>query len=165
MPKCGAKTRSGGPCQRNAAVGGKRCKLHGGASTGAKNASRPGNGNAIKPGGLYSQYMTPEEVAQYDALELGAVDHELRLTRIRLSRALAAEAAAAGQPELDEVTENDGGGEVVPRETRKSKVRDYTAIIDRLTARIESLEKTRKALDGGEGLNAEIGAFEVVEYD
>lgn len=36
LPRCGAKTRSGGPCQRNGNKSNGRCKLHGGNSTGPK---------------------------------------------------------------------------------------------------------------------------------
>lgn len=36
LPKCGAKTRSGKPCQRYGNITNGRCKLHGGRSTGAK---------------------------------------------------------------------------------------------------------------------------------
>lgn len=139
---CGAKTRAGGKCKKPAMANG-RCRNHGGASTGPKSP-------ATTPGSIYSKYLTPEERTDYDGLTLGGVEHELRLTRIRLARALEAEQKAAGQAELDEVTENDGGGMTIPRETRKSKVRDYVTIIDRLTARIESLERTRKHLLEGD---------------
>ncbi|MGL5391925.1 MAG: HGGxSTG domain-containing protein [Shewanella sp.] len=36
LPKCGAKTRAGTPCQRYGNKSNGRCKLHGGRSTGAK---------------------------------------------------------------------------------------------------------------------------------
>ncbi len=157
---CGATTRSGGKCKKPPLKGKTRCKLHGGASSGA-----PKGNTSAATHGIYQQHLTSAECDQYNALDLGAVDHELRLTRIRLSRALAAEQFAQGMPELDEVTENDGGGEYVARESRKKKVRDYCQIIDRLTARIESLEKTRKVLDAGNGENDSIDGFEVVEYE
>ncbi len=158
---CGAKTRAGGRCKAPPMANG-RCRVHGGSSTGPKDAR--GNTNA-KTHGIYQQHLTPQERRQYGALELGAVDHELRLPRIRLARALAAENLAAGLPELDEETENEGGGLTVPKATRKSVVRDYVGIIDRLTARIESLERTRKTLDSGDGANADIAGFEVVPYE
>lgn len=44
-PRCGAKNRQGNPCQLPAMRGKKRCRLHGGKSTGA-----PGNKNAWKHG-------------------------------------------------------------------------------------------------------------------
>ena len=48
-PRCGAKTRSGEPCRAPAMTNG-RCRMHGGASTGAP----PGNQNAKKHG-YYSE--------------------------------------------------------------------------------------------------------------
>jgi hypothetical protein len=37
-PKCGARTRTGAPCKAPAVAGGKRCRMHGGASTGPRTA-------------------------------------------------------------------------------------------------------------------------------
>jgi hypothetical protein len=96
--------------------------------------------------GIYRRHLTAEEQEQYDVLELGSVDHELRVARIRLARALFAEKEANNKPELDSITENDGGGAAVPSESRTYKVRDFTKVIDLMTARVESLEKTRAAL-------------------
>ena len=42
-PRCGAGTRAGGPCQCPAIRNRKRCRLHGGRSTGAPKGR--GNGN------------------------------------------------------------------------------------------------------------------------
>jgi hypothetical protein len=42
-PRCGAKTRAGGQCQCPAIRGRKRCRIHGGRSTGAPHGD--GNGN------------------------------------------------------------------------------------------------------------------------
>ncbi len=156
---CGAKTRSGARCKTSPMKNG-RCRLHGGMSSGPPK----GSANAATHG-IYQKHLTDDEQDQYEAIELGAVDHELRLTRIRLARALAAENKADGQPELEEITENDGGGEGVPYETRKRKVRDYASIIDKLTARIESLERTRKHLDSAESSTHEIIGFEAIPYD
>lgn len=113
MALCGAKTRSGEPCKRHAIPGSKRCKLHGGKSTGA-----PGNKNAAKPGSIYSKFLTDEEQAQFEAAEIGQIDHELRLTKVLLGRVLLAE----------------GEG--------------YDLLADRYLARIESLTKTREDLEG-----------------
>ena len=41
-PRCGAKTRSGSPCQSPATPNG-RCRMHGGASPGAPKGERNGN--------------------------------------------------------------------------------------------------------------------------
>ena len=147
MPKCGAKTRSGGKCQRPALAGKNRCALHGGKSTGPRNPARPiGNRRAAKPGSLYSRYLTAEEQQLAGELELGSVDEELRLTRIRLLRALAREQERADEPELDERIEREVDDKVGARSEEKHKVRDYAGLIDRLTARIESLEARRAFL-------------------
>jgi len=37
-PKCGARTRKGAPCKAPSVAGGKRCRIHGGASTGPRTA-------------------------------------------------------------------------------------------------------------------------------
>jgi hypothetical protein len=118
-----------------------RCRFHGGLSTG------PGKGNQnAATHGIYAKHLTEDEREVYASLKFGNVEHELSLQRIRLARALAAETAANGKPELDEVTTHDQIGEEGSREDRKEKVRDYVGIIDRITARIESLEKTRALL-------------------
>lgn len=158
---CGAKTRAGGRCKAPAMANG-RCRVHGGSSTGPV---KPNTANNAATHGIYQKHLTQEERGQYSCLTLGEVDHELRLMRIRLARALEAEFKANGEAELDEVTENDGAGEYVARESRKKKVRDYNTIIDRITARIESLEKTRKLLDSGDGGNGDVEGFETLPYE
>ena len=87
MALCGSKTRSGEPCKRHAVPGSKRCKLHGGKSTGAA-----GNKNAAKPGSIYSKYLTDEELADFHATEIDQIDQELRLTKVLLNRVLMAKA-------------------------------------------------------------------------
>jgi hypothetical protein len=46
-PRCGAKTRSGTPCQSPAVAGKKRCRMHGGAPG---SGAPLGNKNALKHG-------------------------------------------------------------------------------------------------------------------
>lgn len=145
MARCGAKTRSGQPCKSRAMANG-RCRMHGGKSTGAPAANK----NAAKPGSLYSKFYTDEERLLADQIKLGQVDEELRLTRIRLMRAMAREQEVGGELELDsekvEPLEIDGQDTGLSKTTTTKKVRDYWALIDRLTARIESLERTRAEL-------------------
>ncbi len=154
MARCGAKTRSGTPCQSQAMPNG-RCRLHGGASTGAG----LGNQNARKHG-IYSRVLTDEESELWDQVELGKVDDELRLCRLRLMRAIRAEAAAKNQPELEERAEKPGKPAKGKRKMpvvleQKYKRRDYASLIDRLMGRIESLERTRLDLiKGGAGSGA-----------
>lgn len=146
---CGAKTRSGSPCKSKAMTNG-RCRMHGGKSTGAPK----GNKNNLKAGGIYSQYFTAEEKKISAELELGSLDDELRLTKIRLMRALKAEAEQQEQieqPELDSYSESPAIISGIPDNeeivrVKQFKRRDYGTIIDRLTARIESLEMRRASL-------------------
>lgn len=136
MALCGAKTRSGEPCKRHAVPGSSRCKLHGGAASKANKANK----HAAKPGSIYSQFLTEAENDMLAGIELGRVDDELRLTRIRLMRALARENEFGNTLELDSERLEDG------EKTTTTKVRDYSSMIDRLTGRIESLERTRAEL-------------------
>lgn len=138
MARCGAKTRNGHPCQSQAMPSG-RCRMHGGSNNGAP----AGNKNAAKPGSIYSKFLTDEENDTLASIELGRVDDELRLTRVRLMRALARENEFGNTLEIDseKVDSSETGGT-----TTNSKVRDYSGLIDRLTARIESLERTRAEL-------------------
>lgn len=146
MALCGAKTRSGEPCKRHPMPGSTRCKLHGGAAAKANK----GNKHAAKPGSIYSQFLTEEEQALFPGIELGKVDEELRLTRIRLRRALAKETEFGDTLELDyektEPIEIEGADTGLLKTTRMTKVRDYSSLIDKLMARIESLERTRAEL-------------------
>lgn len=139
MALCGAKTRSGEPCKRHAVPGSSRCKLHGGGASKANKANK----HAAKPGSIYSQFLTDDENAILSTIELGRVDDELRLTRVRLMRALSRENEFGNTLEVDSEKLETGefGGT-----TTTSKVRDYSSLIDRLTARIESLERTRAEL-------------------
>ena len=160
---CGAKTRSGTACKRPPLPNG-RCKLHGGASTGPKDLSN--NTNALKHG-IYSEHFTDDEHAWVAALKLGTIDEELGLMKLRLKRALAAEALAKGLPEVESIIVRDGANKYVAACETSSKVKDYTAIIDRITGRIESLEKTRIALleaQNGNSTTLPPDGLEVHEY-
>lgn len=147
MARCGAKTRNGQPCKSRAMANG-RCRMHGGSSVGG--GAPAANANAAKPGSLYSKFYTDEEQLLADQIKLGQVDEELRLTRIRLMRAMAREQVVGGEFELDsekvEPLEIDGQDTGLSKITTTKKVRDYWALVDRLTARIESLERTRAEL-------------------
>lgn len=59
-PRCGAKTRSGAPCQAPAVAGKQRCRMHGGSN--GSGAPR-GNRNAVKSG-----LFTREVIAEGKAL-------------------------------------------------------------------------------------------------
>ncbi|TKB25282.1 hypothetical protein FCL47_14590 [Desulfopila sp. IMCC35006] len=158
---CGAKKRSGEPCRKPPMKGKARCRLHGGLSTGPPLGSK----NA-EVHGIYTRHLSAAESERFQSLQLGSVDDELKLCRIRLERALKAEAEQAGKLLIEESISNSGqnAGISFPAETRRKKVKDFDKIIDGLLARITRLEIARKALDSGFGDNDTITGFEVVEY-
>ncbi len=149
---CGAKTRSGAPCQRPALAGKKRCRLHGGASTGAPK----GNKNSLKHG-IYSRVIREEDREIYDsvATALGSLDHEIAIVRMQLHNTLEAQnrardgdtdaPAAASGLELQKYVDKDATEFTAGPEGVYERV-DYNGHIDRLTARIAMLEKTRAEL-------------------
>ncbi|MBW1249801.1 hypothetical protein I7860_24305 [Pseudomonas tolaasii] len=150
MALCGASKRGNGePCKRHAIPGSSRCKLHGGKSSGPK--EQRGNKNAAKPGSIYSRFLTDEENDMLASIELGRVDDELRLTRVRLMRALARENDFGDTLETESQKEEpilvSGKETSLTSITTTSKVRDYSSLIDRLTARVESLERTKEDLE------------------
>ena len=154
MAICGAKTCSGQPCKKSPLSGKKRCRLHGG------NAGAPkGNQNTKKAGSLYSAFFTPEENTISENLDLTRIDDELKLIKIRLIRALKLEAEQGiDTVELESTTtKNDQTGESVQE---VSKRKDYTAIINTLTARIQSLTTQRNTLIG-QSLDAQLKQLEI----
>lgn len=58
-PRCGAKTRSGRPCQAPAVAGKRLCRMHGGA---AGSGAPKGNRNALKHG-LFTWEMIEQRKA------------------------------------------------------------------------------------------------------
>lgn len=116
--------------------------MHGGTNKG--NAA-VGNALAVKHG-IYSKRMTSDEIEQAGTFALGDLDDELRLTKIRLIRVLEAESQQNNQLELESSVERQGGGAMVVASELSFKVRDYNGLADRLTARIQSLERDRAYL-------------------
>ncbi|PRC92663.1 HGGxSTG domain-containing protein [Solimicrobium silvestre] len=145
---CGAKTRSGGKCQKAPLIGKTRCKLHGGLSTGNPNAK--GNQSATKHG-IYSDLIHADDLSVVDDVKSasGKIEDELLIARLQLRRALKAQAnadALLDGMEVFETIEREGAELVSAKSEIKKKLRDYPQIIDRILARIESLEKTRVEL-------------------
>lgn len=108
---------------------------------------------------LYTKYFNAEELADYHEMELGNVDAEIKLVRLRLARAMKMEDMdsrgeleardAHGRTlseELESRIERDGGGENVVHTERHFKKVDYRSAINACLGRIESLEKTRAEL-------------------
>lgn len=121
MALCGAKTRSDHLCRSQAMPNG-RCRMHGGSNKGAPK----GNKNAARPGSIYSQFLTEEEQADFNAAQLDQIDDELRLTKVLLGRVL----LAAGE--------------------------GHDLLADRYLGRIESLTKTKEELISKRLLNEKL---------
>ncbi len=155
---CGAKTRAGDPCKRAPTKGKTRCKLHGGKSSGPKDAS--GNTNSVKHG-FYSDALQPDERALYERVEIGTLDDEIRLARVKLHRFV----RLSGSTELQELI--DGALEVArktglaydqatrsmePFDKREIKAAapDYADLIIRQIDIIRKLELARVDLKSAE---------------
>ncbi len=120
MNNCGATTRSGSPCCRSPVVGKKRCKLHGGASTG------PTKGH-----GIYRTTYTADELATLQDVSTATLADELILARVRLRRLLEVAPPPVGQ-----------GSDTVD----SHKV-DWWGLFDRLTGRIGRLAEQQARID------------------
>lgn len=132
-----------------------KCRIHGGLSTGAPK----GNKNSAKPGSIYSKFMTDEELDILDQVDLDNLDQEIKVYRIRLYRLLAEEQKQKDELELKvrttqtpvvgglPVTAEDGEDEDLI-ETKQYAKRDYHALINQTTARLQSLIQMRQALTG-----------------
>jgi hypothetical protein len=136
---CGAETRAGTPCKRSPLTGKRRCRLHGGASTGAGKPARPGNQNARKHG-LYSNTLTDEEKALLDLMPVGTLDDEINLARVLLRRTLGDELDDERLMTIDRVILRRPGLELTYRPPR------YLEQIIRLLGKIGRLELARAEL-------------------
>ena len=148
--RCGAKKRNGEPCEKWPVSGRNRCRLHGGAIPKSQNRGKE-NGNHKT--GLYVQHLSPEEQQAWDGISLGAVDDELRMCRIWLSRCVSLEAKINENPNS---TQNMAGFELseikrsvhqdISRVETTSKRPDVMGRANMLLGRIAQLEKTRAEL-------------------
>lgn len=144
--RCGAQTRAGSPCQAPAVKGGKRCRRHGGESPGAQVGNQ-----WTKKHGIYGTYLTADEIASVDVIraQTGKLDAEIELLRVRIRRALKAEACAESNEhdglELQKFVDKQATEFTAGPERIYERV-DYNGHIERLTRRLESLERTRAEL-------------------
>lgn len=151
MARCGAKTRSGQSCQAQAMPNG-RCRMHGGKAT----ETHAGNTNALKHG-FYSDALTGDERVLYERAQVGTLDDEIRLARVKLHRYV----RLAGSLDLMDMV--DGALEVVrktgeaydaaakemlpyDKKEIKAAAPDYGDLIVRQIDLIRKLELARKDL-------------------
>lgn len=152
MATCGARTRGGGTCQKHALTGSTRCKLHGGAASKANK----GNVHAVKHG-FYSDALLPDEKLLYERAEVGSLDDEIRLARVKLHRFVKLSGSNDLMEMIDgalEVTRKQGLAfdqvekEMLPFDKREIKAAapDYADLIIRQIDLIRKLELARKDL-------------------
>jgi len=116
--ECGAKSRQGRPCKKPPMKGKRRCANHGAKSTGPT----PEN-NHLRTHGVYSRYLTAEEVEVWPHIRVGSLDDEVKLAKIQIRRAL--------------LRSRDDPANLL-----------FPSIIDRLIRTVCKLERTRHELLG-----------------
>ena len=115
---CGAKTRSGKPCQNKPIAGKKRCRLHGGLSPGAPK----GNKNNLKHG-IYSRIFDDSQLDGAIAMQ-GDVSRELAIARIQLANLLAYRKTQEDTPALAEIKDETLADEEDEETVKKARARD-----------------------------------------
>lgn len=115
---CGAKTRSGKPCNNKPIAGKKRCRLHGGLSTGPSKGTR----NNLKHG-IYSRIFDDSQIDDAIAMQ-GTVSRELAIARIQLANCLAYRKAQGDTPALDEIKDETLADEEDEDVVKKARAKD-----------------------------------------
>ena len=115
---CGAKTRAGKPCGNRPIDGKKRCRLHGGLSTGAPKRNK----NSLKHG-MYSRIFTDEQLDEAQAMQ-GDVSRELAIARIQLVNCLNHRKAQGDTPQLDEIKDETLADEEDEDVVKKARAKD-----------------------------------------
>ncbi|WP_201595344.1 HGGxSTG domain-containing protein [Psychrobacter vallis] len=115
---CGAKTRAGKPCNNKPIAGKKRCRLHGGLSTGPSKGSK----NNLKHG-MYSRIFTDEQLDEAQAMQ-GDVSRELAIARIQLVNCLNHRKAQGDTPQLDEIKDETLADEEDEDVVKKARAKD-----------------------------------------
>jgi len=133
--RCGAKTRKPGnpPCKNWPMKNKRRCRMHGGKSTGAPK----GNSNAFQHG-AYSRIVREADQALYDEIEVGTLDQEIRIIKLQLVRALKMQKEAE---DLEAITIED-----IEHMVDGRKWESLMTLITRLSGRVAKLEAARADL-------------------
>lgn len=118
MSKCGAKTKAGTPCKAKPVNGKKRCRLHGGLSTGAPK----GNKNSLRHG-MYSRVFTDGQLDEAIEME-GTISRELAIARLQLVSCIRHRQTIGDTPELDEIKDETLATEEDEEVTKKARARD-----------------------------------------
>jgi len=87
LSRCGAKTRSGAPCAKFPMEGKRRCRLHGGLSTGPKTAAgRAAISSANTKHGRYKNWREKQAKERYYRAEIKRVMREAREARLLVGK-------------------------------------------------------------------------------
>lgn len=154
-----------GPAHRHGEKGPWRCKFHGGAAGGVI-----GNRNAEKHG-IYTKALSPEEAELMTEIDPKSVDFEIKITKIRLMRALEKEKqqsdkiAEHGYKSVMEVMETEYKETVKGEETTvKRKAINFDEIISGLIRQLCKLVQTKFQTEGGDVTDLEEIAKRVREH-
>lgn len=115
---CGAKTRAGKPCRKSPVEGKKRCRLHGGLSTGPSKGSR----NNLKHG-IYSRIFDDSQIDDAIAMQ-GSVSRELAIARIQLVNCINHRKVQGDTPQLDEIKDETLADEEDEDVVKKARAKD-----------------------------------------
>ncbi len=171
---CGAKTRTGAKCRSKPMANG-RCRMHGGSSTGA-----PKENTNRSTHGFYSDALTAEEKPIWVRVQIGSIDDEIRLMRVKLFRLVKLSGSADVADLIDsaiEVVRKQGDDpQLGPFDRNEIKVKapQYADLILMAVAEIRKLELQRLQMqliekkiaeDGGGHGGHDVVGFEVLTYD
>lgn len=135
-----------------------RCRRHGGCG-----GPPPGTRNALKHG-IYTEILLPGEEALYEELSVDGLDHEIKITKLRLFRAFKAERrqqqllqsdSAADQDkalQLESSSKRLANGRAMEAQISKRTV-DYGTVIHSLISQVAKL-LNQKAVLRGENITA-----------
>lgn len=146
---CGAKTRAGGKCRSRPMANGK-CRMHGGKSTGPKEPNVANN--AVKHG-FYSDALLAEERPLYQRVEVGSLDDEIRLAKVKLFRFVRLSGNSALAEMIDgaiEIVRKAGDDKIFgayDKQEIKAAAPNYADLIIRQLEVVRKLELARKDLN------------------
>lgn len=184
--KCQGTNKKGTPCQNTARHGKKFCEFHGPDARYRDMNGRAAWRQAKRPPwaasrGLYADGLFPEEMAVFDAMEVGTLETEIKLIKVQLRRAVTAQLLWRREHEkVNELIDEDPSLMRLPAELRKhlelelyerkigegvdgqeidtrKMVRrrtDYMREIKQLVKLLAELEMCNKALNAEAGLTA-----------
>ena len=167
---CGAKNRNGEPCKLKAGwgtdhLGEGRCKFHGGKSTGADPEKMKKNKNSVKTGEYETLWYDTLDGNEKQKLEemttsiLEQLDHEIKLTNIRIGRMMGRIENLKDKKEIVSRTteqtfingdgEEAGGNITEEKENTLDKINNIEEALTRVQRRKEKLLRLKYDIEEG----------------